>query len=151
MGHEATTPIVERGFVRGANLALSDELADGAARTVEVRRDSSSSPTARTVRSDGRSAPPVTGTGRTASRRGRYFASPRHAESWIETGLGIPDASGNPIAGYGWVIPVGDGTVNVGVGLLSTYRDVRGVNALKLLDAFAQQVADRWQFDPAAN
>ena len=67
----------------------------------------------------------------------------------METRLGIPDANGNPIAGYGWIAPVGDGTVNIGVGLLSSYRDVRGVNSLKLLDAFARQVADAWQIDPA--
>jgi menaquinone-9 beta-reductase len=47
------------------------------------------------------------------------------------------------------VIPLGDGTVNVGVAVLSTYRDVRGVNALKLLDSFARRIADRWQLDPA--
>ena len=43
---------------------------------------------------------------------------------------------------------MGDGTVNVGVGVLSTYRDVRGINALKLLDSFAHRIADRWQLDP---
>ncbi len=78
-----------------------------------------------------------------------YFRSDRAAESWIESDLGIEDAAGHPIAGYGWVIPLGDGTVNVGVGVLSTYRDVRGINALKLLDSFAQQIAERWHLDPA--
>ena len=57
-----------------------------------------------------------------------YFASARSSESWIESTLGIPDATGHPVAGYGWVIPLGDGTLNVGVAVLSTYRDVRGVN-----------------------
>ncbi|HSP29977.1 MAG TPA: hypothetical protein VLN74_15605, partial [Ilumatobacteraceae bacterium] len=46
------------------------------------------------------------------------------------------------------VIPIGDGTVNVGVGVLSTYRDVRGINALKLLDSFAHRIAERWDLDP---
>jgi flavin-dependent dehydrogenase len=62
--------------------------------------------------------------------------------------LGIPDAQGTPIAGYGWVIPLGDGTLNVGVAMLSTFRDARGVNALKLLDGFARSIAARWQLDP---
>jgi flavin-dependent dehydrogenase len=47
------------------------------------------------------------------------------------------------------VIPLGDGTINVGVGVLSTYRDVRGINALKLLDSFAHRIAERWQLDPS--
>ena len=149
MGHEATSPLVERGFVRGANLAVSADLDDAAPKAAEV--------TSRfVVVADGANSSFGRALGTTRHRHWpygiatrTYFASPRHDESWIETELGIPDAAGNPIAGYGWVIPVGDGTVNVGVGLLSTYRDVRGVNALKLLDAFAQHVADRWQFDPA--
>lgn len=148
MGHEATTPIVERGFVRGASLTVSDNLEAGAVRAAEV--------TSRfVVVADGANSSFGRALGTTRHKQWpygiatrTYFASPRHGEAWIETELGIPDAAGNPVAGYGWVIPVGDGTVNVGVGLLSTYRDVRGVNALKLLDAFAQQVADRWQFDP---
>ena len=78
-----------------------------------------------------------------------YWASPRTNDHWFETRLGDPRRQRHPIAGYGWVAPVGDGTVNIGVGLLSSYRDVRGVNALKLLDAFARQVADRWQIDPS--
>jgi flavin-dependent dehydrogenase len=47
------------------------------------------------------------------------------------------------------VIPLGDGTVNVGVGVLSTFRDVRGINALKLLDSFAHRIAERWDLDPS--
>ena len=149
MGHEATTPIVERGFVRGANLAVSDELTD------ECRCERREVRSRFVVVADGANSSFGRSLGTTRHRHWpygiatrTYFASPRHTESWIETELGIPDAAGHPVAGYGWVIPVGDGTVNVGVGLLSTYRDVRGVNALKLLDAFAQQIADRWQFDP---
>ena len=50
--------------------------------------------------------------------------------------------------GYGWIFPVGDGTVNVGVGLLSTFRDFKSVNTTHLLDAYAHQVAERWEIDP---
>ena len=50
--------------------------------------------------------------------------------------------------GYGWIFPVGDGTVNIGVGLLSTFRDFKSVNTTHLLDAYARQIADRWEIDP---
>ena len=51
--------------------------------------------------------------------------------------------------GYGWIFPVGDGTVNIGVGLLSTFRDFKSVNTTHLLDAYARQIADRWEIDAA--
>jgi len=44
---------------------------------------------------------------------------------------------------------VGDGTVNIGVGLLSTFRDFKEVNTTHLLEAYAHQVADSWKIDPA--
>ena len=148
MGHQATAPIVERGFVRGATLAVDPEL-DASATRVEMVRSRF------VVVADGANSSFGRDLGTTRHRNWpygiatrSYFRSPRSAESWIECDLGIPDAAGNPIAGYGWAIPIGDGTVNVGVGVLSTYRDVRGINALKLLDSFAHQIADRWELDP---
>ena len=50
-----------------------------------------------------------------------YFTSPFHDEPWIESHLDLRDRDGNHLPGYGWIFPVGDGTVNVGVGLLSTF------------------------------
>jgi geranylgeranyl reductase family protein len=65
-----------------------------------------------------------------------YYTSPRHdddyLESWLE--LWTTDAKGNRVLlpGYGWVFGVGDGTSNVGLGILNTsaafgktdYKDV---------------------------
>ena len=42
----------------------------------------------------------------------------------------------------------GDGTVNIGVGLLSTFRDFKNINTTQLLDAYAHQVADSWKITP---
>ena len=53
-----------------------------------------------------------------------YFTSPYHDEPWIESHLDLRDRDGNHLPGYGWIFPVGDGTVNVGVGLLSTLHRV---------------------------
>jgi flavin-dependent dehydrogenase len=148
MGHQATAPIVERGFVRGASLSVDPELDAAAPRHETVRARF-------VVVADGANSSFGRDLGTTRQRHWpygiatrTYFRSERAAESWIESNLGIPDAAGHPVAGYGWVIPLGDGTVNVGVGVLSTYRDVRRVNALKLLDSFAHTIADRWQLDP---
>ncbi len=150
MGHEATVPTSERGFVRGAAFVVDDDLAPEAPRVERIAARF-------VVVADGANSSFGRALGTTRHRNWpygiatrTYFESPRHSESWIESRLGIPDANGNPIAGYGWVIPVGDGTVNVGVAVLSTYRDVRGVNAIKLLDSFARSIADEWQLDPAA-
>ncbi len=142
MGHEATTPIVERGFVRGAHLTTTDgERVDVAARLVVVA-DGANSRFGRGLGTTRQRSWPYGITTRT------YFASERSNASWIDVMLGIPDPSGTPISGFGWVAPVADGTVNVGVGLLSTYRDVRSVNAVKLLASFAERVAERWELDP---
>jgi len=73
-----------------------------------------------------------------------YWTSPRHDEQFIESHIDIRDSSGEIVPGYGWVFPLGDGRVNVGVGLLSTDRTWKGVNTSKLMDAFLAQVADDW-------
>jgi flavin-dependent dehydrogenase len=62
----------------------------------------------------------------------------------------VKDRQGNPLPGYGWIFPVGDGTVNIGVGLLSTFRDFKSVNTTNLLDAYAHQIADSWGIDPGS-
>jgi menaquinone-9 beta-reductase len=147
MGHEATMPVVERGFVRGAVLTTDAELHGGVEREIRARfvvvADGANSRFGRTLGTTRERNWPYG----IATRS--YWASPKSNESWLETWLGLPDANGTPIAGYGWVAPIGDGTVNIGVGLLSSYRDIRGVNALKLLDSFAHQMRERWHIDPA--
>ena len=66
-----------------------------------------------------------------------YYESPLHAEPWIESALDVRDRNGNSLPGYGWIFPVGDGTVNVGVGLLSTFRGWKSVNTSHLMNEFA--------------
>ncbi len=144
MGREATTPIAERGFVRGAHLAVHDGTREEVHARLVVVADGANSRFGRTLGTTRDRNWPYGIATRT------YFASRHSGEEWIEAMIGLPDESGAPIAGFGWVAPVGDGTVNVGVGLLSTYRDVRSVNAVKLLASFAERIADRWEIDPGA-
>ena len=58
------------------------------------------------------------------------------------------DRNGNTLPGYGWIFPVGDGTINVGVGLLSTFRDWKSVNTTHLLNEFAATAPAYWGISP---
>jgi geranylgeranyl reductase family protein len=78
-----------------------------------------------------------------------YWSSPRHADPFIESHLDIRDKSGAIVPGYGWIFPLGDGRVNVGVGLLSTDRSWKGVNTTKLMEAFLAQAAPSWDLSDA--
>ena len=73
-----------------------------------------------------------------------YWTSPRHDDPFIEGHLDVRDESGAVVPGYGWVFPLGDGRVNVGVGLLTTGRAWRGLNTSRLMDAFVAQAAASW-------
>jgi flavin-dependent dehydrogenase len=78
-----------------------------------------------------------------------YYESPLHDDPWIESALDVRDRNGNVLPGYGWVFPVGDGTINLGVGLLSTFRDYKQVNTSHLLDEYAATAPAHWGIDPA--
>ena len=79
-----------------------------------------------------------------------YYASPAHDDPWIESALDITDRRGNTLPGYGWVFPLGDGKVNVGIGLLSTFRDYKSVNTSWLMEEWAHALPDFWGVDPAS-
>ncbi len=73
-----------------------------------------------------------------------YVASPRHDDRLLEASLALRDPSGTPIPGYGWMFPVGDGTVNLGVGALSTMKGFRQLNLNRLVDLYRDMVRDEW-------
>jgi geranylgeranyl reductase family protein len=77
-----------------------------------------------------------------------YFTSPYHDDPWIESHLDISDRDGNHLPGYGWIFPVGDGTINVGCGLLSTFKGWKDINTTKLMDAFSSTAPARWGISP---
>jgi geranylgeranyl reductase family protein len=77
----------------------------------------------------------------------QYFRSRMEHSGWFDAYLDIrsgPDA----VPGYGWVFPVGDGTVNAGVGLLSTYGGWRKVNLHDLQRRFIEHLPAEWEVDP---
>lgn len=144
-GHEAIEPIVERGCVRGAVVRDVDRDV-----VTEMRADYvviADGANSRFGRSLGTSRTKEWPYG-TAIRT--YWHSPRHADPWIESALDVKDRNGDSMPGYGWIFPVGDGTINVGVGLLSTFKNFRQVNTSHLLDSYAHMIADSWGIDPTS-
>ena len=138
-GAEAVAPVVEGGLLAGAAVRRTDT---GTTEAVRARylvvADGANSRFGRAF-----------GTARDRSYplgmaiRG-YFTSPYHDEPWIESHLDIRDKSGAHLPGYGWIFPVGDGTVNVGVGLLSTFAGWKHVNTTHLMEAFCDTAPARW-------
>ena len=80
-----------------------------------------------------------------------YFRSPRHDDEFIESHLDIRDAAGRVLPGYGWVFPLGDGRVNVGVGLLSAEGRYRGVNTSHLMNLFLDHAPKSWGLSAEAS
>jgi len=142
-GAEAVAPIAPGGIVSGATVRRrEDELTvDVRARYVVVA-DGSNSRFGRMLGSARDRSYPLG-----MAVRG-YFESPRHDDPWIESHLDLRDRDGNHLPGYGWVFPVGDGTINVGVGLLSTFSGWKNVNTTHLMDAFCATAPDYWGISP---
>jgi geranylgeranyl reductase family protein len=140
---EALAPLVEGGLVTGATIRRAES---GVTETVRARcvvvADGANSRFGRAL-----------GTARDRSYpmgmaiRG-YFESPHHDEPWIESHLDLRDRDGNQLPGYGWIFPVGDGTVNVGAGLLDTFTGFKSINTSKLMDAFVATAPPRWGISP---
>ena len=77
-----------------------------------------------------------------------YYTSPGHDQPFIESHLDIRDTEGKVMPGYGWIFPLGDGRVNVGVGLLSTDRRWKGVNTSTLMEHFIAWAPKEWELSP---
>jgi geranylgeranyl reductase family protein len=74
-----------------------------------------------------------------------YYASPRSTDPFLESQLDLRDSSGATMPGYGWVFPLGDGTVNVGVGLLSTFKRWKHVNTSRMLADYVATAPRYWE------
>jgi geranylgeranyl reductase family protein len=145
-GAEVTEPVVEGGILRGAVVHDKDSGAGAAVRArYVVVADGANSRFGRAIGARRDRTYPLG-----MAIRG-YFASPHHDEPWIESHLDIRDKDGNHLPGYGWIFPVGDGTVNVGVGLLSTFKGWKHVNTSRLMEAFCETAPARWGIGPGTS
>ncbi|MCU4183161.1 geranylgeranyl reductase family protein [Acidiferrimicrobium sp. IK] len=142
---EAIAPLVEQGLVRGG---LIKDKTDPDAEPVEVRAryvvvaDGANSRFGRALGTSRNRSYPLG-----MAIRGYYY-SPRHDEPWIDSWLDIRDKAGNVLPGYGWIFPVGDGRINVGIGLLSTFNQWKAVNTTHLLESFVDYAPESWDMRP---
>ena len=78
-----------------------------------------------------------------------YFTSPRHDDDWLESWLelwdGEPNRS-NLLPGYGWVFGVGDGTSNVGLGILNSSGAFGNVDYKDLLKRWVATMPAEWGY-----
>jgi flavin-dependent dehydrogenase len=80
----------------------------------------------------------------------RYYTSPRthddHLESWLELWDVRPDGTRRQLPGYGWIFGVGDGTANVGLGILNTSSAFQHVDYKDVLRRWLAHTPEEWGF-----
>ncbi|MFI6868085.1 geranylgeranyl reductase family protein [Nocardia sp. NPDC050406] len=79
-----------------------------------------------------------------------YIKSARSDDPWITSHLELRDAEGTLLPGYGWVFPLGNGEVNIGVGSLATERRPSNISLKPLLQHYVSQRRDEWGFEGEA-
>ncbi len=75
----------------------------------------------------------------------RYYTSPRHDDDYLESWLELWDGE-RLLPGYGWVFGVGDGTSNVGLGLLNTSEAFKNVDYRGLLKRWLAGMPEEWGY-----
>jgi geranylgeranyl reductase family protein len=79
-----------------------------------------------------------------------YYRSPRHDDDWLESWLELWDKGSDGrerlLPGYGWIFGVGDGTSNVGLGILNTSTAWGQVDYKDLLRRWLDQTPEEWGF-----
>ncbi len=136
--HTAASPILETGRIGGVELASSREIEIVHPKVVVVA-DGSLSRFGRAL-------------GAVRSKRipyglaaRAYFSSPMSTNGYMESQLDLRDEAGASIPGYGWVFPLGDGAVNVGVGALSTFHRWQEMNTNDLMTAMIRSAPEPWK------
>ncbi|WP_405178394.1 geranylgeranyl reductase family protein [Nocardia sp. NBC_01377] len=122
--------------------------------TVETAEGSRTIACERLVVADGVRSPVGKLLGRTWHRRyaygtaaRAYIRSGRSDDQWITSHLELRDADGELVPGYGWVFPLGNGEVNIGVGSLATEARPSHIALKPLLRHYTSQRYEEWQFE----
>jgi geranylgeranyl reductase family protein len=149
--HPVTDPVVDEasGRVVGVRAAVLDDAGRRTGRLltvtapVVVAADGNSSRLSLAVGLPKRDDRPLGVAVRT------YYTSPRthddYLESWLELWDGEPRRS-QQLPGYGWIFGVGDGTSNVGLGILSTSKAFGRVDYRQLLTRWLATLPPEWQY-----
>jgi menaquinone-9 beta-reductase len=74
-----------------------------------------------------------------------YYRSPRHTDDYLESWLDLWDGD-RLLPGYGWIFGMGDGTSNVGLGLLNTSAAFGNTDYRALLRRWLAGMPEEWGF-----
>ncbi|MGV8966772.1 MAG: geranylgeranyl reductase family protein [Cellulomonas sp.] len=80
-----------------------------------------------------------------------YFKSPRSDDTMMESHLELWDGEpgrSNLMPGYGWIFALGDGTVNVGLGSVSSTAAATKVDYKDLFAKWMANAPAEWEFTP---
>jgi menaquinone-9 beta-reductase len=79
-----------------------------------------------------------------------YYKSPRHDDDYLESWLDLWDArpgqQSRLLPGYGWIFGMGDGTSNVGLGLLNTSAAFGNTDYRALLRRWLRSMPEEWGY-----
>lgn len=76
-----------------------------------------------------------------------YIASPRADEPWISSDLELRSVDGAVLPGYGWIFPLGNGEVNIGVGALATDKRPADIALKPLIKHYTNLKRLEWGFE----
>ena len=74
-----------------------------------------------------------------------YYTSPRHEDDYLESWLDLWDGE-RLLPGYGWIFGMGDGTSNVGLGMLNTSASFGHVDYRDLLRRWLAGMPAEWGY-----
>jgi menaquinone-9 beta-reductase len=74
-----------------------------------------------------------------------YYTNPRHDDDYLEAWLDLWDGDAL-LPGYGWIFGMGDGTSNVGLGLLNTSAAFQNIDYRALLRRWLAAMPAEWGF-----
>jgi menaquinone-9 beta-reductase len=74
-----------------------------------------------------------------------YYKSPRHDDDYLESWLDLWDGD-RLLPGYGWIFGMGDGTSNVGLGLLNTSAAFGNTDYRSLLKRWLRSMPEEWGY-----
>ncbi len=74
-----------------------------------------------------------------------YVDSGKHDDPWISSHLELRGSDEKILSGYGWIFPLGDGQVNIGVGTLATEKRPADVAMRPLMQFYADERREEFQ------
>ena len=81
----------------------------------------------------------------------RYYRSPRHTDEYLESWLELKGKRDSTalLPGYGWIFGMGDGRVNVGLGVLNSSVEFGKSNYREMLVDWMSATPDDWEMSEA--